>query len=134
MLRRSFAVIAFGVVVGAGGFGGGCASGGDNPGLGGDDASFDGVPPAPDTGAGDGTGGRGDAGDGGNTGDAGDAAQDGGATSGMTGSALAAGATVSNSPAYQMFWTLGQGPGGNETSHSPHYQIRGGVVGATQKP
>ena len=142
MVRRGYAVIACGVIAWLGAGVEGCANGSGDTGLGGDDASFDGVPPAPD-GASDATGGGRDAapgGDGasdaakdGNPGDGaagGDAAAEGGAT----GTALAAGGVASKSPGYRMYWTLGQGPGGNETTHSPHYQIRGGVVGATQKP
>jgi hypothetical protein len=112
----------------------GCATG-DNANGWGPDAAFDGVPPPPDGAADASTSGQ-DGGDGGS--DAGDAgtgdATGGDATGGATGTALAAAATESKSPSYSMVWTLGQGPGGNETLHSPHFQIRGGVVGATQKP
>jgi hypothetical protein len=124
MLRFACALVACAATAGA--MVAGCASGDNGNDDWEPDAAFDGVPPPPEGGS-DTGGGRHDGGDAG----AGDATT---AQGGATGSALAAGATVSKSPSYSMFWTLGQGPGGNDTSHSPHFQIRGGVVGATQKP
>lgn len=47
---------------------------------------------------------------------------------------LGAGGTVCKSPNFKMFVTLGQGPGGNGTGTSTNYQLRGGVVGASQAP
>jgi hypothetical protein len=136
-IRALFACCA----VGAAAITGAACATGDNANGWGPDAAFDGVPPPPDGGSDASTGGHdggdaGDAGDGGHVDDAGDAGNGDATTAegGATGAALAAGATESKSPSYSMVWTLGQGPGTNDTSHSPHFQIRGGVVGATQKP
>ena len=47
-------------------------------------------------------------------------------------SALVSGGQVSHSANYTLVGSLGQSPGGNNTSKSPNFQLRGGVVGATQ--
>jgi hypothetical protein len=62
--------------------------------------------------------------DGGDGGDAGAVA--------LPGVALVSGGTVCASPKYRMIVSLGQGPGGNDSSASPKYRLKGGVVGATQ--
>jgi hypothetical protein len=51
---------------------------------------------------------------------------------GVSGTSLAAGGSVSTTKKYKILWTLGQGPGGNDSSKSSKYTLRGGVVGATQ--
>jgi hypothetical protein len=76
--------------------------------------------------------GRDDAGSGDEGGGKADASDDGG-------SALAAFTTVSgggvgHSAHYTFVGTLGQSPGGNDTSRSAKFQLRGGIVGATQAP
>jgi hypothetical protein len=53
---------------------------------------------------------------------------------GKSGVSLVSAGTTCTSPRYRMVVSLGQGPGGNVTSNSAGYQLRGGVVGATQKP
>ena len=61
-------------------------------------------------------------------------ASDSGTLTGKTAMGLTSGGAVSHSPNYTLIGTLAQSPGGNNTSKSTNYQIRGGVVGATQKP
>jgi hypothetical protein len=73
-------------------------------------------------------------GDGGDGGGAGDGGADGGTVTSKTGIGLVSGGTVSHSTSYTLIGTLAQSPGGNNTSKSTNYQLRGGVAGATQKP
>jgi hypothetical protein len=47
---------------------------------------------------------------------------------------LVSAGTVCTSPKYRMIVSLGQGPGGSDSSASPKYRLKGGVVGATQTP
>jgi len=54
--------------------------------------------------------------------------------SGVTATAFVGGAAVSSSPHYVLIGTLGQGPASNATGSSTNYQLRGGVVAATQSP
>ena len=69
-----------------------------------------------------------------------DASGDGGVSEGGTvakghgASAMVSAGAVSRSPDYTLTGTLGQSPGGNNTSSSRSYKLRGGVVGATQAP
>jgi hypothetical protein len=67
-------------------------------------------------------------------GDAGaqDSGSDSGDAGGQTGGAPVAGGVSATSTRYRMVMTTGQSPGGNGSMSSPHYQINGGVVGATQ--
>jgi hypothetical protein len=51
---------------------------------------------------------------------------------GGTATALVGGGAVSSSAHYVLIGTLGQGPASNATGNSTNYQLRGGVVGATQ--
>ncbi len=120
-------------------------------GCGGSDSTVDGS----DTGTGDDGGDAGEAGDdageagndagddtltdSGGGGDAADAPGDGGldaapVVNGLPGLALSAGGTVCKSTNYKMIVTLGQSPGGNGTGKSTNYQLRGGVIGASQAP
>lgn len=81
-----------------------------------------------------------DASDGGGGDAGGDAARDGAVDGGdagplgfgKPGGALVSGGTVCASPKYRMVVSLGQGPGGNASSASPKYRLKGGVAGATQ--
>ena len=108
---------------------GGASDSGSPDGASGDSAGGDSGPDSsadggtPDSG---GDGGVGDGGDGGTS--------DSGTLTGKTAMGLTSGGAVSHSPNYTLIGTLAQSPGGNNTSKSTNYQIRGGVVGATQKP
>jgi hypothetical protein len=59
---------------------------------------------------------------------------DGGDLGGHAAADLASAGAVSASAKYTLYWTLGEGPGGNNTARSKKYELRGGVVGATQNP
>ncbi len=51
---------------------------------------------------------------------------------GKTGGAIVAGGTTMKSASYTLITSVGQGPGGNAAMSSSSYQLRAGVVGATQ--
>ncbi len=112
--------------------------GGDDTCLTCDDA---GAPDASDARANDATIDALDGGDGSADASDGDSAADartdgdveGGADLGRPGAAFVSSGTVCASPKYRMVVSLGQGPGGTDTSTSPKYRFNGGVVGATQK-
>ena len=46
---------------------------------------------------------------------------------------IVAGSTVAHSKHFTGVFSLGAGPGGNRIMTSPSYQLRGGVLGASQK-
>lgn len=53
---------------------------------------------------------------------------------GVTATAFTSGGGVSSSAHYVLIGTVGQGPSSNAATQSTNYQLRGGLVGATQNP